>query len=61
MHDGREGWYAIVLGIDVGALLDQLVAQSLHLGLDRVHQDCLPLHTQQLRVSLSSFTYLSDT
>ena len=45
MHDGREGWYAIVLGIDVGALLDQVVAQSLHLGLDREHQDSPPLHT----------------
>src|SRR5210317_1902252 len=45
MHDEREGWYEIVLGIDVDALLDQLVAQSFELGLDRVHQDSPPLHT----------------
>ena len=45
MHDARGGWYAIVLGVDVGALLDQLVTQSFELGLDRVHQDSPPLHT----------------
>ena len=60
MHDAREGWYAIGLGIDVGALLDQLVAQSFELGLDRVHQHSPLLHTPQLRVSLSSFKYLRN-
>ena len=43
MHGGREGWYIIVLGVDVGALLDQLVAQRFELGLDRVHQHSLLL------------------
>ena len=45
MHDAREGWYIFVLGVDVGALLDQLVAQSFHLGLNCVHQDSLALCT----------------
>ena len=40
----REGSY-VVLGVDVRELLDQVVAQSFHLGLNCVHQDSLALCT----------------
>ena len=39
MPDAKEGWYIFVLRVDVGAKLDQLVAQRFEPGHDREHQD----------------------
>ena len=41
MREGKRDSGTHRLGVDVSTLLDQLVAQSFHLGLDCIHQHSL--------------------